>query len=104
MLLVDGSSDCTALRFEGHAGPLLSLALSCDDQTLVTCAQGDGIRMWDVGTRHCVRHLKTCFQSAQITSLRVCRKTASPTPLPEFKPLQRVVAKGPPQCTDGFAR
>jgi len=89
MLSVSGDE---VLKFEGHSGPLMKINLSQDGQTLVTCAQGDSVRIWDVATRQCVRHLHTCFQNAQISSIMICHRTVAPSPMPEFKPLQRVVS------------
>lgn len=102
MMSVD--EETSPLRFEGHSGPLLSAALSHDNQTLVTCAQGDAVRIWDVGTRQCVRHLDSCFQNSAILGVKVCHRTDSATPLPEFRPLQRVVAADVPASVPVFAR
>lgn len=88
--------ECTAgseAEFAGHTGPVTSVAVSDDGTMVVSSSQVDGVRIWDVATRACLRQLHQCFQNAHISGVKLGHRTACPAPLPEFKPLQRMVAE-----------
>lgn len=92
--MADESASSSSSTYVGHKGPVLTCQLSADCRTLVTCCGGDGVRVWDVESRQSLRQLDGCFQRAQLSGARIITQSKVTRPMPELKPLQRVLASG----------